>query len=311
MGSNLPEGVTAPLFEPLQVARDHMKFSLTLPRESGASGEQLQEDATVDLRAGIAHAVQLPLPHFQSVFDAMSGGSAVLFQGNVEIDLGMEQPEILRFTARFDDTTGDLLTTTVTKAGKIATATLSNSTESLVRVTAVRGTAHAPDGSVELTVEGDAPAEVNPGEQVKVKLVADADITGDVVVEVDAQPVPDKEAIWESVLDRSTAAAFRRKVSVKGTYVFQAQATQTDPIVALLVDFERGDTVELNAELPTADAMVEVAIDDVVLRAVQDSTYSYTMTAHRQSGAVQEVPAKEDHKDILIPSVPAMQADPA
>src|SRR5439155_363201 len=79
--------------------------------------------------------------------------------------------------------------------------------------------------------------------------------------------LPDPEAIWNAILDRSAVSYFDLYTVKTVPGVFnQVPDHPDDQIVALLVDFEGGGTAELNATTLAAAVRVDFPIDDVILR---------------------------------------------
>ena len=107
---NLPQGVAGPQFEPLLTAPDRTHFSLSYPGcDSSRGGYELRETATVDLRSGIHDSLQLSLPSFQTLYDALFSPSSAVLAGKVNVDLGPDSGEEIPFIARLNDMVGDFL----------------------------------------------------------------------------------------------------------------------------------------------------------------------------------------------------------
>lgn len=108
--TQLPEGVTEPQFEPLLAAPGKVHFSLSYPGSDPSKGPYEPRDkASVDLRSGIHDSLQLALPQFQSLYDALFSPSSVLLTGKVDVDLGSDAGEEIPFSARLNDLAGDYL----------------------------------------------------------------------------------------------------------------------------------------------------------------------------------------------------------
>ncbi|HLJ27858.1 MAG TPA: hypothetical protein VKY85_14195 [Candidatus Angelobacter sp.] len=109
----LPKGVDGPQFEPLLSAPGKIHFSLSYPGCDTSKGPfELREKASVDLRSGIHDSVQLPLPQFQTLYDALFSPSSLLLTGKVDVELGSDSGEEIPFSARLNDLAGDFLTYT-------------------------------------------------------------------------------------------------------------------------------------------------------------------------------------------------------
>ena len=147
---------------------------LTLPRGEAGPQREEREGAKIDLRTGILDAITLPMKDFQGLFDALFGDSAVVFQGEVvvEIDSGQGIPaEKIPVICRLADLIGDIFDVEVEQdvPSSGVRATLRNRIESPAEMrglTAVlaRGDAHAEGVIAGLSFV--APIVVRPGEAV-------------------------------------------------------------------------------------------------------------------------------------------------
>ena len=110
IGDSLPKGVTGPQFEPLLSAPEKTHFSLSYPGCDTSKGPfELRDKAAVDLRGGIHDSLTLPLPKFQSLYDALFSPSSLILTGKVDVDLGSDSGEEIPFAARLNDLAGDFL----------------------------------------------------------------------------------------------------------------------------------------------------------------------------------------------------------
>jgi hypothetical protein len=106
----LPDGIDGPQFEPLLSAPEKTHFSLSYPGCDTSKGPfELRDKASVDLRSGIHDSLQLPLPQFQTLYDALFSPSSLLLTGKVDVELGSESGEEIPFSARLNDLAGDFL----------------------------------------------------------------------------------------------------------------------------------------------------------------------------------------------------------
>ena len=203
----LPEGVQAPLYEPLPVSRNDITFALTLPRAGGgSSAREVQAEASIDMRSAITGSISRPLSGFQSIFDSLlsSSDTAVVFQGTIEVSgLGGESTEVIPFTGRLDDLVGPPLKAEHSAEDGAVEAILTNSIESPVRVRSLAAAIEYPEGPVEATIKRGArpfPVELEPGEHLELALKpagegASLKVTGEVgtkmwqALERDGQPV--------------------------------------------------------------------------------------------------------------------------
>ena len=303
-------------FEPLLC--DTTKLFMTLPR--GDAGPQLQErpGVTVDLRTGIRDAVTLPMTDFQAVFDALFGASAVLFQGEALVELdcdGAIPSERVPVTCRLDDLAGDLLDMdgTPDAATGGVKATLRNGIESPVVVKGLKAVLVRGDSIIDATVRGpsfDTPIVLVADASLECEVVpsAPADGAGEVTAVFDSAQVaarPDAQAVWDAVVDKTRLPEATRPMKVKTIrQTFDPPAGNApDPIVALVVDFERGDSVELNADALEADTKVRLPLEDFVIRKLGTGEYRDKVTVIRVSGQARDADWRVDTTGILFPTV--------
>ena len=304
-------------FEPL--LSDTARLFMNLPR--GDAGPQLEErrGATIDLRSGILDAVTLPMKDFQGVFDALFGASAVVFQGDAVVELdrsGAIPAEHVPVVCRLDDLDGEVLD--VTGTGDAATggvrATLRNAIESPLEVRGLAARLVRGDTAVEASVRGlafEPPLVLQPGTSMSCDVVpaAPLDGSGNAVAIFDLDRVkvqPNPQAVWDAVVDKSRLPEISRSIKVKTIkQTFEPRPENpSDPIAAVVVDFERGTSVELTAEKLEAEAKVGLALEDFVLRRLQTGEYRYRVTVIRTNGGQsRDAEWRTDTTGILFPRI--------
>lgn len=121
-------------------------------------------------------------------------------------------------------------------------------------------------------------------------------LTGQVTVELanlEAEQIPcrirligDPEELWQTVLDPNQRADYTKTIQVKAfrTLFDPPLDRPQDQIQALLVDFERGDTVELNADQLNASVELRLPIQALVLRHEDSGSYRYKVQVIRRGG---------------------------
>jgi hypothetical protein len=116
---------------------------------------------------------------------------------------------------------------------------------------------------------------------------------------------PDVEAVWEAIVDQTRLPEFTRTIKVKtNKQTFEPQPSQpSDPVLALVVDFERGDTVDLNAEKLEADAKVRLSLTDYIIQRLGTGEYRYAVTVIRASGQSKDSEWRTDRTGILFPPI--------
>jgi hypothetical protein len=145
--------------------------------------------------------------------------------------------------------------------------------------------------------------EVAPGQAISLTVVADdpnaVEGTADVIYDLDDIEVkPDKDAVWNAILNASLAPEHNRTIKVIGFEEWFVPATD---VLAIAIDFENGDSVVLRPNKLEVEGNVRVSLADLILRKAQDSEYRYTQVIVRQSG--QERSQRSDTLDLLFPQV--------
>ena len=301
-------------FEPLLCDSTHL--FLTFPRGEAGPQREERKGATISLRTGIVDAVTLPMKDFQGLFDALFGDSAVVFQGElvVEIDrTGAIPADTVPVICRLKDLIGDIFEVEVEQDASAngVRATLRNAIESPIEIVGLtaelmRNGAHTDGVITGLSFE--TPITVRPGGTVKcqVKPVGTLGGTGDMAVQFNFERVaiqPDVEAVWEAIVDQTRLPEFTRTIKVKtNKQTFEPQPSQpSDPVLALVVDFERGDTVDLNAEKLEAEAKVRLSLTDYIIQRLGTGEYRYAVTVIRASGQSKDTEWRTDRTGILFP----------
>ena len=310
----LPAGVDGPVFEPLLAEADKVKLRVSLPR-AGAGGAELAEraEALVSLH-GARDAVTLPLAQFQTLFDALFGGSSLLLQGEVVVETGEGTSETIPFTARMDDLVGEVFDAQEEfdpEAGGLRVI-LRNAIESPLRVSHLgadlrNGEALIPS---QVVLGGALPVELRPGEELRLRVNATAPLAGTETLHAEldlsgVEVLPDREAVWAAVLDPSTTPEYVRRIQVRTfAQIFQAPPDRPeDQIMALVLDFERSESVVLDADHLQVEAALRLPLADYVLRRVDSGAYRYRVTVVRLSGQTQDPDWRTASTGILFPDV--------
>jgi hypothetical protein len=310
----LPPGVQGPVLAPLLT--NTSRFRVALPRADASSGPfQDRANASVDLQSGIRDTLTLSMGDFQAIFDAMFGGSAVLFRGEVKLDEALN--EVIPFTARMNDLVGEILDfreITDAASGGVA-VTARNVIESPIRINHLSAMLHRGEAMFPGEIRGlSTPVTLGPGEEITLTVAPSAPMVeaGSLHATFDLNGVevlPDPEKVWNAILDPNLPAEYLRSITVK-TFkdMFNASPDRPgDQIMAILVEFERGDTVELNADKLESKATLRLPVSDIILRRVDQEadqgTYRYRVTVIRKEGRSRDETWKTDRIGILFPEV--------
>jgi len=307
----VPPEVNAVSYEPLLNPADKTHLRVAIPRGDASSAFDDRKDALVDLRSGIHDSLSLMMPQFQAVYDAMFGSANILLSGTVDMDLGGAQ-ESIPFAARMNDLAGEVFEYTETWSREEGLkATFQNAIESPVQIKGLNAVLSRDLERFPATIQGldfTQPIRVEPKAEISFKVVPTAPVTGEgaVTAKYDlggVEVIPDKEAIWNLVLDPSVPGVFIRPIKVK-THKQRFDPPPQQPetqIMSLVVDFEDGNSVELNAEHLEVEVGLRVPIGDFVLRKTDARQYRYKVRVIRLSGSTGDQNWRTDDTGILFP----------
>jgi hypothetical protein len=306
----LPDGIAGPVLQPLLVDSAAVRFRPGGPAGGAASAS----DARIDLLTGIHASITLPMPTFSTLFDAMFGAEAALFDGQVEVDLGEGSDvttEVIQFTPRMTDLVGSPVTMTyLADASGGGVATLQNTIESPVVINALTASFTRGSDSLPANIQGvTLPARIPAAEHLNLPIAPAAPLQGDgwqvslALTEVTVEP--DAAAILDAILDKTTAELFRTIHVSTVASLFDPPADAAQQVIALVVDLKRGDgrpvSVELSPSRLTADPAVPAPMRDFFLHRVDEGEYQYRVTTIRQAQASpgEFKPQTSDHLWIL------------
>ena len=269
-----------------------VRFFIDRPATTGAVREQ-RADASVVLQGALKDTLTMPLADFRLLFDAMHRRTASLFLGRVEIDVPNDSTETIPFSARMDDLAGEVFSYQVSvDEDGLLHVTAVNEIESPLSVQAIDATVLWNGQRIRGLVQGSAlpTASLPPTGTIQFTVAPEAPLpaTADPEVQFDlggVTAIPDREAIWDSILDRTTVDYFKI-VTVKAvkTLFDPVQGRESERIVSILVEFESGGTAELTVDAADARVRVDYPIDDVILGRPVSPMYRYTVTVIRADG---------------------------
>jgi hypothetical protein len=299
-------GATQVEFQPFLTS--DVRYFIDRPAETGAVREQ-RPDAAVVLQGALKDTLTMSLMDFKLLFNAMQNKTAALFLGRVEIDVPDGSTEVIPFEARMDDLEGEMFSyeATGSQDGSVR-VTIANEIESPVSIQTLDATMTSAGRRVRGLVQGTSLpcARLLPGEAIQVTVAPAAPMgaTSPPEVAFDLSGVtvmPDPEAIWNSILDRSTLECFKEiKVKVIPGVFEPVAGREAERIEAVLAAFEGGGTAELSADALEAKVRIDYPIDDVVLNRPVSSSYRYTVTVLRKDGSQdRDAAPREGSGDLL------------
>lgn len=301
-----------PQFLPLAPAS--VTFRLGMPA-SGTFEER--PDARVDLAGGVVQdGLRLTAGEMKSMFDALFGGSSVLMQGEVIVDLGDGGKELIPFVGRADSLAGDPLTsveTYIPDRGGVHTV-LRNVTESPVEIRGLRAALERGGKRVSGGIEGldlSSPVTLPPGGEVTFVVIPETPLDGDGPADAvfdlsGVRVLPDRAAIWTAICDPRVRSMYKKQITVRAlASVFKPPAERPDEgIGAVTVEFKGGETVELNEAQLTSVATLSMPMRDWVLDATDEGTYTYRVRVIRNNGQGAVSEWMTDSTDRLFPNIP-------
>ena len=275
-------------FQPL--LSETSRLSVRLPQSDGSQKNEVREDTVVDLRTGFRDSMTLTLENFQRFYDAIFGGSSVLFQGNVRVTLPNRPAENIPLRIQMDDLVGDLLSYEETKIDDPVSfqTTLTNSIESPLQIKQLQAMLQQGDKSIPARIEGvdfSKSLLLQPEDSISltiIPLAALSEAPANVSFDLDQVNVlPDKEAIWDAVLRSDTPAEYKRSITVK-TF----REVFGDRIKVISIDFRRAGTVDftVDAEQLEATAQVLAPVRNLILREADPGNYEYKVLVILKDG---------------------------
>lgn len=316
INESAPNETLVPGFQPLLA--NSTKFRIALPRAGTSAGPfQERAGALIDLRAAVHDALTLSMRDFQAIYDALFGGSAVLFKGEIIVDVGGGTNEIVPFNARLNDLAGELFDYREmpdTASGGVA-ATLRNAIESPVSINNLTATLDNGETESAATLQNiafDPPPVLKPGEEISFIVAPSAALNNpnnkpfNAVFDLDGVVVqPDREAVWNAILDPFTPAEYMRQIQIKMfKEMFAVPPDKPESqIMSIVLDFEHGDSIDLTADKLEDKAALRLPISDLVLRRTDTGAYRYRVTVIRRQGRARDENWRTDNTGILFPDV--------
>ena len=269
---------------------DALDFTLTRPSTTGRVIET-RPTSPLMLQEPVVDTLVLNVTDFQIAFDAMLGQTASVVSGQIGIAVEGWGVETRRFVADFARLSGRTMDMSATPLDDhSATLTCTQAIESPLdfqgtRIAVSRGGVMEEAAGLDAVME-----DFTPGDVISFPISYPA-LPGSGPVQVTqlaSGPVrPDAEAIMDAILDRSALDYFRL-VEVRSVPSFfhpRPGTAPEDAIVAIMVEFEGGDTVTLTETTPTGTARIDYPFSQVVLRQMaDDGSYRYHKTIVRADG---------------------------
>jgi hypothetical protein len=293
--------------EPLLPDPSSIVLKLAYPGSTTTDGPfAARPQATVDLRAGIVDALVLTLDQFRAVYEALFSTGQLLFSGVVAFDMGGTGEQI-PFQLRMHDTAEPFASWTQRVDGTNLVLTVTNEIESPLRVRSLDGViVQGSDMTAQPIAAVSAyPVDIAPMQSAQFTLPIATGATLSDLDLSDVASVPDKDAIYDLIIDPSTPPVYLRSIQIKSFKpMFDAPAgAPQSQLMSIVVDFENGATVELRADQLEATVSVPVPLAGFVLGKTEDLSYRYKVTVVRLSGVTADEDWRTGQSGILFPAV--------
>jgi hypothetical protein len=292
--------------EPLLPDPANIKLKLSYPGADVQGGPfALRPQAAADLRAGIVDALNLSLDQFRALYDAMFSTGQLLFTGMVEFQMGGVGEQI-PFQLRIADTAEPFASWTQTANGEDVSIILNNEVECALVVRHLDAVVSADDAISVKPVDamnGAYPVQIPPSKSAEFRLPHASPPSITALDLSDVSGTPDKDTIYNLILDASTPPAFMRQITVK-TFDRTFKAAADNPqnqVMSVVVDFEGGVTVELTADrLEVPNVNIPVPVANFVLGKEESQTYRYKLTVVRLSGVTPDKDWRSGESGLLF-----------
>jgi hypothetical protein len=293
--------------EPLPLG--DLRFELQLPGDGVVTAPR--PDAVVTAE-GLSDLLNLPMSRFQQVWDAMFARDALVFAGAVRLGAGASQYAI-PFAGRFAETTGgQLLETSFVPEpdGPGVVLSIANMIESPVTIGKLDlALAYGEQTIAGVAAELALPLTV-PAGAVAAMLVSPATAPPDGVAPAlaatldDIEVEPDREQVLAAIRQDEVMPELTHSIEVK-TFAayFAPPADPAQQLLGILVQFERGTTVDLTADALAKVAVVRTPIDTVLLGATDLQRHRYKRTIIRLGGRKADTDWQTVEGTVFYPEV--------
>jgi hypothetical protein len=286
-----------------------LSFKLGLPRPGGtAVSFTEQKDALVNMTK-LRHSIELPIEALQAVFEGVFSSSSLVFQGQIDVTLSERDPiPPIPFEARMNDLAGDPLECTLRRQDSGMEASLRNIIESPVRIREMKVTVRSGNRTSSARMEGLVlPLDLAAGQRVAHVLIPDKPFepTDETEAHFDLREVevlPDREAIWNAILETTVQPEYVRKVGVKTVVeLFRGP----EPRVSLVrVNLQRGGgavvSVDLTEQQLEAEASLRAPLRDYVMGKADPGIFQYQVLTVRGGIRTPASAWKEASTNLII-----------
>jgi hypothetical protein len=303
----VPEGAGNVLFELLPASK--LSFKLGLPKPGGTAVSFTEQTDALVTMTKLRHSIELPIEGLQAVFEAIFSSSSLVFQGQIEVTFGKQDPiPPIPFEARMNDLSGDPLECSAQRGESGIEASLRNVIESPLRIRQIDVTLRSGTTSVAARMEGlTVPLDLAAGQRVSYRLVPAAPLEAAAETQAlfdlrDVEVVPDREAIWNAILETTVQPQYIRKIGVRTVAeLFHGP----EPRISLVrVDLQRGGgqivAVDLTEQQLQAEALLSSPLRDYILGRTDLGVFRYQVLTVRGGMRTEVSPWKESSTNLII-----------
>ena len=112
---------------------------------------------------------------------------------------------------------------------------------------------------------------------------------------------PDKNAIWDAILDPSTPATYTKDITVKTfAAIFDPPANPADKLQEIVVDFENGPTAELTPVQLESSVKLTQPLANYILEKGDLSQYRYKLTFVKLTSQTHDADWRTGDSGLLI-----------
>jgi hypothetical protein len=311
LAAQLPQGISSPLLQPLQIDPNKTKFYLGIPGQEDSSGpfQDRSKNVLINITIGITDELALNLEGLQEIFNSIFGGPTLIFQGKVEAEVYADKIETIPFIARMNDMAGSILDYKEEQdsgSGGVR-ATFVNAIESPVRINSLGAKIVRGNSSSRGEIRGPSlPFQLKPGESIQFIVAPLEQLSEDGQARAVFDPfsldvLPNSGAIWDSILNKSVPSK-PREITIK-TPVFRDPDASKD-LLEFIVEFKSGKTIELTPDQDTVKTTLPLTPEDLrnlVLGNPDQNTPVYHVTAVSKDNHLTRGPDKTlDGNTIIV-----------
>ena len=304
---HVPDGGGEVMLELLPASK--LSFKLGLPKPGGTAVAFTEQKDALLTMTKLRHSVELPIEALQAVFEGIFSSSSLIFQGQIEVTLG-ERDSIppIPFEARMNDLSGEPLECTVRRQDSRIEASFRNVIESPLRIRQMEVTLRSGSKTISARVEGlMLPLDLAAGAKASYQLLPATPLGATDEAEAhfdlrEVEVVPDRDAIWNAVLETAAQPQYVRRIGVRTVAeLFHGP----EPRVSLIrVNLQRGGgpivSVDLTEQQLATEALLSSPLRDYVLGRADPGVFQYQVLTVRGGMRTPTSAWRESSTNLII-----------